>query len=131
MEEKIAFKIGDFVKIRVPGEAFWCILTGLHDDGTWQAKVNNELVTGAYKLHEEIRIKPEEILDWMDGDPLGDIAFEKAKKYASETEFVCNLGGGDPKATIFNLRSFAYAAGYKQAIQDLKESNEVKENYDS
>lgn len=121
---KQALKIGDFVKIRVPGESFWCVLTGMHDDGSWQAKVNNELVTGVYKLHEEIRIKSDEILDWMDGNPIQEIAFEKAKKYAAETEFECHLGGGDTKATIFNLRCFAYADGYKQAVEDLKGKNE-------
>ena len=55
--------------------------------------------------------------------PLNDqpnIAFEKAKEYCEKVEFICNLGGGDPKATIFNMRSMAYTAGYKQALEDLK-----------
>lgn len=54
--------------------------------------------------------------------------WQKAKDYASNTEFTCHLGGGDPKATIHNLRSFAYSAGYDQGIKDAGEAPHVLKN---
>lgn len=55
-------------------------------------------------------------------------ANQAANDYCKNVEFVCHLGGGDPKATIHNLRFMAYKAGFEQAwkligmfSKDLKE----------
>lgn len=55
-------------------------------------------------------------------------ANQAANDYCKNVEFVCHLGGGDPKATIHNLRFMAYTAGFEQAwkligmfSKDLKE----------
>lgn len=56
------------------------------------------------------------------------LANEKALDYCKNTEFVCNLGGGDPKATIHNLRMMAYAHGYEAAWKATKMfSKDLKE----
>lgn len=60
-------KIGDFVKIRNSGQRFWCILTGQHDDGSWQAKVNNNTGIPSYDHGDEVRIKESEMLEYMEG----------------------------------------------------------------
>lgn len=48
------------------------------------------------------------------------LANQAALDYCKNTEFVCNLGGGDPKATIHNLRMMAYAHGYEAAWKATK-----------
>lgn len=47
------------------------------------------------------------------------LANQSAQEYC-KTEFVCHLDGGDPKATIHNLRMMAFTAGYEQAWRHTK-----------
>jgi hypothetical protein len=49
-------------------------------------------------------------------------ANKEAQEYAKNTEFTCLLGGGDPKATIHNLRTMAFASGYEKAYEDLEKA---------
>lgn len=48
------------------------------------------------------------------------LANKAALDYCKNTEFVDHLGGGDPKATIHNLRMMAYAHGYEAAWKHTK-----------
>jgi hypothetical protein len=67
MNEEIKLPIGTLVKIRSHGERFWCGIIGMHDDGSYQARVNNDLLVAPFKFGEEIRIELKDILDvWVD-----------------------------------------------------------------
>ncbi|OQB10418.1 MAG: hypothetical protein BWY21_00339 [Parcubacteria group bacterium ADurb.Bin216] len=48
------------------------------------------------------------------------LANQAALDYCKNTEFIDHLGGGDPKATIHNLRMMAYAHGYEAAWKATK-----------
>lgn len=48
------------------------------------------------------------------------LANQAAVDYCKNTEFVDHLDGGDPKATIHNLRMMAYAHGYEAAWKATK-----------
>lgn len=48
------------------------------------------------------------------------VANQAAQHYIKNTEFVCHLDGGDPKATIANLRMMAFTAGYEAAWKHTK-----------
>jgi len=43
-------------------------------------------------------------------------ANKAALNYCETSEFVCHLGGGDPKATIHNLRMMAFYDGYLAGV---------------
>lgn len=54
---------GRLIKISRNGERFWCEVMGIHDDGRYQARVNNHLVNKTYEFGEIIDIKPEEVIE--------------------------------------------------------------------
>lgn len=42
------------------------------------------------------------------------------KDYCTNTEFKCLLDGGDPKATIYNLRAMAFSCGFEKGAEYSK-----------
>ena len=68
--EELILPVGGIVKIRSHGERFWCIVVGQHDDGSYQVKVNNDLIVAPYKFGDEIRIEKKDIIDvWVEDTP--------------------------------------------------------------
>lgn len=66
-KEDIKLPIGALVKIRSHGERFWCSIQGMHDDGSYVGKVNNDLLVAPYKFGEEVRITIDDVIDvWVD-----------------------------------------------------------------
>lgn len=54
---------------------------------------------------------------------------ESTKDYCTNTEFKCYLDGGDPAATIYNLRAMAFSSGFEKGVKWLiEEAKNKKQN---
>lgn len=62
-EAKKRLEIKQLVKIRRNGERFWCEITGQHDDGSYQATINNHVMMQPESFGDEIRITEDEVID--------------------------------------------------------------------
>lgn len=74
------------------------------------------------KLAKPLEVDPEY-------EAMRQAANQAAQYYVKNTEFVCNLGGGNPKATIHNLRMMAFVDGFEKAWKLTKLFSEDVKNH--
>lgn len=55
-----AMKIGDIIKVHLPGESPWAQCVAIHDDGTFNGRIDNNPVAldlHSYKFGDVVRFK--------------------------------------------------------------------------
>lgn len=69
-EELDSVAVGDFLKVCLESakERFWCKVSSIADDGSFDCVVNNELLTDELSLGDSVVILRDEVYDTMKGD---------------------------------------------------------------
>ncbi len=56
-------KIGDLIKVYLPGESPWAECVSIHADGTWSGRIDNNLVSNhhSFKIHQVVKFRRQDI----------------------------------------------------------------------